>query len=99
MIRRPPRSTLFPYTTLFRSRGWLFAFHHQPPSKTSIHARFRRWYSNFGMAKRCPHLPATSISHFGVTRGCPHLLACCDCALYLSRTPAVPSRTLQGFLF
>src|SRR5207248_7604650 len=24
MIRRPPRSTLFPYTTLFRS-GWRFA--------------------------------------------------------------------------
>src|SRR2546430_15183623 len=25
MIRRPPRSTLFPYTTLFRSRsGWLW---------------------------------------------------------------------------
>src|SRR2546426_8648413 len=23
MIRRPPRSTLFPYTTLFRSRGML----------------------------------------------------------------------------
>src|SRR5207248_9254351 len=22
MIRRPPSSTLFPYTTLFRSRGW-----------------------------------------------------------------------------
>src|SRR3712207_8839555 len=22
MIRRPPRSTLFPYTTLFRSRSW-----------------------------------------------------------------------------
>src|SRR3712207_9585952 len=22
IIRRPPRSTLFPYTTLFRSRGW-----------------------------------------------------------------------------
>src|SRR2546430_17713468 len=22
MIRRPPRSTLFPYTTLFRSRPW-----------------------------------------------------------------------------
>src|SRR2546422_3892717 len=30
MIRRPPRSTLFPYTTLFRShvplRAWLFAW-------------------------------------------------------------------------
>src|ERR1017187_9473614 len=24
MIRRPPRSTLFPYTTLFRSRGVFF---------------------------------------------------------------------------
>src|SRR3712207_8417871 len=23
MIRRPPRSTLFPYPTLFRSKGWL----------------------------------------------------------------------------
>src|SRR3712207_7847486 len=23
MIRRPPRSTLFPYTTLFRSQVWL----------------------------------------------------------------------------
>src|SRR3989304_2503293 len=25
MIRRPPRSTLFPYTTLFRSAGWNIA--------------------------------------------------------------------------
>src|SRR5947208_3681485 len=25
MIRRPPRSTLFPYTTLFRSRGHIAA--------------------------------------------------------------------------
>src|SRR3712207_7806334 len=24
MIRRPPRSTLFPYTTLFRSRFWSY---------------------------------------------------------------------------
>src|SRR5258707_4076776 len=27
MIRRPPRSTLFPYTTLFRSRSTLHAYH------------------------------------------------------------------------
>src|SRR5215467_5552092 len=27
MIRRPPRSTLFPYTTLFRSPPWSLAFH------------------------------------------------------------------------
>src|SRR5688572_32360593 len=28
MIRRPPRSTLFPYTTLFRSSGGPGAAHH-----------------------------------------------------------------------
>src|SRR3712207_7953205 len=28
MIRRPPRSTLFPYTTLFRSAGRARADHH-----------------------------------------------------------------------
>src|SRR2546430_10599175 len=28
MIRRPPRSTLFPYTTLFRSEGPVLAEHH-----------------------------------------------------------------------
>src|SRR5690242_21528493 len=27
MIRRPPRSTLFPYTTLFRSAGGALAWH------------------------------------------------------------------------
>src|SRR5689334_25269852 len=27
MLRRPPRSTLFPYTTLFRSRGFLAGRH------------------------------------------------------------------------
>src|SRR5437879_7933322 len=27
MIRRPPRSTLFPYTTLFRSRHWHHPHH------------------------------------------------------------------------
>src|SRR2546426_4004512 len=29
MIRRPPRSTLFPYTTLFRSRAGEISVHHQ----------------------------------------------------------------------
>src|SRR2546430_17365342 len=29
MIRRPPRSTLFPYTTLFRSRAELAHLRHQ----------------------------------------------------------------------
>src|SRR3712207_8697126 len=32
MIRRPPRSTLFPYTTLFRS-GRVLPFHHVRPGE------------------------------------------------------------------
>src|SRR3989442_1859645 len=33
MIRRPPRSTLFPYTTLFRSSKWHFDFQGFDPPK------------------------------------------------------------------
>src|SRR3989442_7459877 len=36
MIRRPPRSTLFPYTTLFRSTGC----HHKVPER--LHDLLRR---------------------------------------------------------
>src|SRR2546422_6891577 len=34
MIRRPPRSTLFPYTTLFRSSG--SAFTHEPAEQLAV---------------------------------------------------------------
>src|SRR5256885_6750608 len=33
MIRRPPRSTLFPYTTLFRSAGFFWACHARQTSR------------------------------------------------------------------
>src|SRR2546421_8661622 len=39
MIRRPPRSTLFPYTTLFRSRT-------EPHSAVPCHARRSNAWSN-----------------------------------------------------
>src|SRR5258708_31044794 len=46
MIRRPPRSTLFPYTTLFRSRerpalllSRLEVRHHRPVHRDSVRAR------------------------------------------------------------
>src|SRR5215813_14624591 len=38
MIRRPPRSTLFPYTTLFRSK-WRTRPRSPPPCRTSGHQR------------------------------------------------------------
>src|SRR3712207_8611982 len=37
MIRRPPRSTLFPYTTLFRSIYWLIPLPDAPTIKYFIH--------------------------------------------------------------
>src|SRR2546428_4360936 len=43
MIRRPPRSTLFPYTTLFRSQGGApgaGCVHHR---SNVVHPRFQRW--------------------------------------------------------
>src|SRR2546430_9344583 len=38
MIRRPPRSTLFPYTTLFRSRGSALPGGHGPPGGEGVTA-------------------------------------------------------------
>src|SRR3712207_9092251 len=37
MIRRPPRSTLFPYTTLFRSRLGAHLLHHGPRQVDAVH--------------------------------------------------------------
>src|SRR6266536_2059076 len=41
MIRRPPRSTLFPYTTLFRSRGARPLASPHPSREASRWLRFR----------------------------------------------------------
>src|SRR2546430_9212604 len=39
MIRRPPRSTLFPYTTLFRSPSRARRRRHSPPPTPPVPAR------------------------------------------------------------
>src|SRR2546430_9392286 len=49
MIRRPPRSTLFPYTTLFRSCSRL------PPSGTGVSAR--PGGSEYGVGRAERHRP------------------------------------------
>src|SRR2546425_6382737 len=36
MIRRPPRSTLFPYTTLFRSQGSVVSLHIAPKASAPM---------------------------------------------------------------
>src|SRR2546427_52309 len=40
MIRRPPRSTLFPYTTLFRSRSGRRGARPAPPGRLRPHSRW-----------------------------------------------------------
>src|SRR3989441_2035016 len=50
MIRRPPRSTLFPYTTLFRSVTWIAG---DPGDKNTAYAAFSGFFSG-------PHLYKTT---------------------------------------
>ena len=77
MIRRPPRSTLFPYTTLFRSRRRLPRNNFRPPIDKSarrvynvITARFRRiHFICFGA--ECNSPPAVKVRE-------PHRLNRCN---------------------
>src|SRR5258705_4917720 len=56
MIRRPPRSTLFPYTTLFRSRDRALLLFRCPRRKIDTPGRtWRRW--GLGSALRRPIFP------------------------------------------
>src|SRR5258708_17919038 len=57
MIRRPPRSTLFPYTTLFRSTSHGNVGHQHPRQQTlQAHARTPFWYLVQGDAGLMPDL-------------------------------------------
>src|SRR3712207_8974301 len=55
MIRRPPRSTLFPYTTLFRSTG-------------QRRQRFRIGRAGHQRVEPCPARPPDDLSHDGTER-------------------------------
>src|SRR2546430_9413584 len=59
MIRRPPRSTLFPYTTLFRSR----AQSSKQPEKTNCGLRTLRWEGRANENRR--HEPRDERAHPG----------------------------------
>src|SRR2546425_4402335 len=51
MIRRPPRSTLFPYTTLFRSANPSRQCQHYTPSTPSIKVFFKYRKKFIGQSK------------------------------------------------
>src|SRR2546428_9247308 len=61
MIRRPPRSTLFPYTTLFRS-SHAASVHAHPPFVYLLRSRSPRHYATVGHASGPCHGYAQSRS-------------------------------------
>src|SRR2546430_9212904 len=76
MIRRPPRSTLFPYTTLFRSRppDWLpgarrqarrgHRAQHRPPARSEEHTSELQSQSNLVcrlLLEKKKRLPITTL--------------------------------------
>src|SRR3712207_9140212 len=71
MIRRPPRSTLFPYTTLFRSKGHVERFLKQG-DKVKITVMFRgREQSRPEMGYRLLQRLAGDVSELGTVESNP----------------------------
>src|SRR3712207_7502041 len=63
MIRRPPRSTLFPYTTLFRSRRKVTSWSLGAPRHDSGNAsNVTRSLTMFSLSLNCP-VPTRSEEH------------------------------------
>src|SRR3989442_7433976 len=81
MIRRPPRSTLFPYTTLFRSRD-------RPALSTSAARRRREPRVSrfpFPVSRLRRRHPARSEEHTSELQSRPHLV----CRLLLEKKKTV----------
>src|SRR3989442_11736111 len=89
MIRRPPRSTLFPYTTLFRSDRWLSweaALSGTPPA--SAQARMRGINKHRSIATGSRTLRQTrSEEHTSELQSRPHLV--CRLLLEKKKKPEV----------
>src|SRR2546427_2717617 len=63
MIRRPPRSTLFPYTTLFRSQA-----HHEEAEIVLFSARFEAELAELSGEERREFLAQAGVTEPGLDR-------------------------------
>src|SRR3989442_11753287 len=84
MIRRPPRSTLFPYTTLFRSRRFVDERRERRASRTVLGRHRRRPHraelrESLRTARR--HARVRSEEHTSELQSRPHLV----CRLLLEK--------------
>src|SRR2546429_4408734 len=75
MIRRPPRSTLFPYTTLFRSRARSVTF------STACTCATSTCWANAPVHSSPPSLPSRSEEHTSELQSRLHLV----CRLLLEK--------------
>src|SRR5947199_3032254 len=80
MIRRPPRSTLFPYTTLFRSRSGRRAWQ----ARSGSHPGLRRAVAG----ARCARATARSEEHTSELQSLRHLV----CRLLLEKKKKTTKR-------
>ena len=83
MIRRPPRSTLFPYTTLFRSLTQAPAL----PATMLANYCYRYMFDGCTGLTQAPTLPVTTLVNYcyqGMFRDCTSL----------TQAPALPATTL-----
>src|SRR2546430_17734462 len=80
MIRRPPRSTLFPYTTLFRSH-----VHSNPVAGPMRQARQAIVYAPALLLVKCAHCPVD-----GADRSAELRRLECDLLAPLHRVPNLP---------
>src|SRR3989442_1908768 len=77
MIRRPPRSTLFPYTTLFRSPPWVRGERLPAQVREALTTRYRTWRP----ASRQGFAHLRSEEHTSELQSRPHLV----CRLLLEK--------------
>src|SRR3712207_8505127 len=85
MIRRPPRSTLFPYTTLFRSAHSRNVVHGElEPSNVLVTPDGEVKLTNF----RCPPTLARSEEHTSELQSRQYLV--CRLLLEKKKTPPIP---------
>src|SRR3989442_10505804 len=97
MIRRPPRSTLFPYTTLFRSRGRRGVRRGRDPH--GLEVRSARGPARRNLVRRRPVGVAADRSeeHTSELQSRPHLV--CRLLLEKKKTRQQPSYLTAGPAF
>src|SRR5689334_24002849 len=89
MIRRPPRSTLFPYTTLFRSGAGASSSFRGIPIELKIRPRGSGFSSNTSRCGLCTDAPKRSEEHTSELQSQFHLV----CRLLLEKKKKKPHDT------